>query len=175
MPPQKINSFNSYLLRAILTINVLILSILAPYAYFFPKDFEKSFQSTTTTINDYSNEANDTNGGGGVNMFVVMVSSFWLSILICSLIGICFSLEEYMEPVLLVQIVYKLAFVVYFFKSNQDSNEFKKLATFLFLPSIIINSLYFLLKLYDTYKQNDQMSPRLLHTINTRVEYKRIN
>jgi hypothetical protein len=87
-----------------------------------------------------------------VNLFLIMSGSFWFAILACSIIGLF--RPDYMEPILLVQLIYKSLYSIYF---AIVFNSFK-FAPYgyvfcFFLPWIIILVIYFSIRLFKKFRE----------------------
>lgn len=121
-------------LRLIYLSNIALLTFVAPSAYFLPKDFEHSDK---------------------VNQFVLLAGSYWLAILICSVIGLLYPF--YMEPIIIVQITYKALYTIqYFIHINETKTRPHGVMVICFSIWIILISAYFITKLvfYLTKKSN---------------------
>jgi hypothetical protein len=87
-------------LRVIFSCNIALLLFVATLAYIFPRRFDKESKK--------------------VNHFVLITGSYWYAILICSAIGLAFPM--YMEPVVIIQILYKTLYVIVFLVHRKDAN-----------------------------------------------------
>lgn len=86
-------------LRVIFSCNIALLMFVATYAYIFPRRFDKESKK--------------------INHFVSITGSFWYAILICSAIGLAFPM--YMEPIVIVQILYKTLYMIMFLIHRKDA------------------------------------------------------
>jgi len=127
---KEINKLELYL-RIIFILNVVILLVIAPYAYFFPNVFEGTSQA---------------------NLFLIVTGSFWFGILICSFIGIF--LPSYMEPIILVQLIYKSLYSIYFAVVWNNYNFRPYGIIFCFnLPWILVAGVYLTLRVVTIIKK----------------------
>ena len=87
-----------------------------------------------------------------VNLFLIMAGSFWFAILACSIIGLF--QPDYMEPILLIQLIYKSLYSIYFaivfnsFKFAPYGYVFCS-----FLPWIIMLIIYFSIRLFKKFRE----------------------
>ena len=90
-------------------------------------------------------------GTDSPNLFLIMSGSFWFAILICSVIGLF--KPNYVEPILLIQLIYKSLYSIYY---AIGFNSFK-FAPYgyvfcFFLPWIIILVIFFSIRLFKKYR-----------------------
>ena len=90
-----------------------------------------------------------------------MAGSFWFAILVCSLIGLF--KPSYMEPIFLIQLIYKSLYSIYY---AIGFNSFK-FAPYgyvfcFFLPWILVLVIYFSIKLFKKYRKTN-VTPTLLN------------
>ena len=128
---KEINKLELYL-RIIFILNVVLLLVIAPIAYFFPKEFEGTSQA---------------------NLFLIVAGSFWFGILICSFIGIF--RPSYMEPIVMVQLIYKSLYSIYF-AVVWNSYKFAPYGYIFcfFLPWILVIGVYLTLRVITIMKKN---------------------
>jgi hypothetical protein len=132
---EKIDKLKLYL-RIIFVLNVALLLVMAPFAFFFPNDFEgKSSQ---------------------VNLFLIITGSFWFAILICSFIGVF--RPSYMEPIVIIQIIYKSLYSIYF-AANLTYYKFQPYGGIFcfFLPWIVVIGVYLTLRAISIYKKKKSL------------------
>ena len=127
---KEINKQELYL-RIIFILNVVLLLVMAPFAYFFPKEFEGTSQA---------------------NLFLIITGSFWFGILICSFIGIF--RPSYMEPIVWVQLIYKSLYSIYFAVvwNNYKFGPYGYIFCF-FLPWILVIGVYLTLRVITILKK----------------------
>ena len=130
-------------LRVIFVANFLLLVVIATFSYFLPKTFE---------------------GTSDVNLFLVMTGSYWYAIMVLSAIGVF--KPNYMEPIVILQLIYKSLYAIYF-ASGYNSYKFGPYGYifWFFIPWVLIISVYLILKLfliYNNYKKRQIIkdSPR---------------
>lgn len=118
-------------LRIIYILNIIILIVIAPVTYFIPKQFE---------------------GTQKTNLFLILSSSFWWSILICSIIGLF--KPNYMEPVIIIQIIYKTLYNIYvaIVINEYSFSPYGYVFSFNW-PMILIIGVYLVLRCIKKYKK----------------------
>jgi hypothetical protein len=157
----KLEQFRGFLLRVLLTLNFVFLATLASMAFLYPNEFKGAFEQTNHP--QQQQQPVNVNDDDDFNGFMIIACSFWLAIMICSLIGVMLKLEEYMEPIMLIQIVYKSSFICYYcFNQHRAQVKQYKVFVIMFVPFVTMHAFYFALKLYVMHKRNQQMSPKLL-------------
>ncbi len=127
---KEVNKLEIYL-RIIFILNVLLLLVIAPFAYFFPNEFEGTTQA---------------------NLFLVLAGSYWFAILICSFVGIF--RPSYMEPIVMIQIIYKSLYSIYFavVLTKYKFRPYGYIFCF-FLPWILLIGIYLILRAISVYKK----------------------
>lgn len=113
-------------LRVIFVANFLLLVVIATFCFFLPKQFE---------------------GTTEVNLALVLAGCYWYAIMILSAIG-AFK-PSYMEPIVILQLIYKFLYVIYY---AAGYNQFK-FAPYgyifcFFIPWIVLILIYLSLRLF---------------------------
>ena len=108
-------------------------------------------------------------GTESVNLFLIMTGSFWFAILICSFIGIFKA--NYMEPILLIQLIYKSLYSIYY-AIGFNSFKFAPYGYVFccFLPWIILLIIFFSIRVFEEYRKLKPFVNKTEPIINTTNE-----
>ncbi len=118
-------------LRIIFILNVFLLLVMAPFAYFFPKEFEGTSQA---------------------NLFLIIIGSIGLASWFTRLLAFFDRCEE---PIVMVQLIYKSLYAIYFAVvwNNYKFGPYGIIFCF-FLPWILVIGVYLTLRVITIMKKN---------------------